>query len=172
MEKEYYIKMNNEDFGPFTFDKVCSLGIFDTTFVSIPQDNAGWRMAKDIPELRGYTVIPETLTVESPETAHYYLREGTEIRGPYSLEEFALMEVKESDFVGINSTDKWYFAESITGLLPLLERILHSQLNQEQQSTANEIDDLYYVSLDGVLQISSGYAMFCAAVLELNKLKF
>jgi hypothetical protein len=74
MEKEYYIKMNNEDFGPFTFAKVCSLGIFDTTFVSVPQDNAGWRMAKDIPELRGYTVIPETVTVESPESGQYYLR--------------------------------------------------------------------------------------------------
>lgn len=149
MEKEYYIKMNNEDFGPFTFTKVCSLGIFDTTFVSIPQDNAGWRMVKDIPELRRYTVVPEKVTVESPETAQYYLREGTEIHGPYSLEEFALLEVKEGDFVGINSTDKWYFAESITGLLPLLERILRSQLNQEQQSPANETDDLYYVSLDG-----------------------
>ena len=140
MEKEYYIKMNNEDFGPFTFAKVCSLGIFDTTFVSVPQDNAGWRMAKDIPELRGYTVIPETVTVESPETAQYYLREGTEIRGPYSLEEFALLEVKEGDFVGINSTDKWYFAESVTGLLPLLEQVL---------STTNEPEELFYVSLDG-----------------------
>lgn len=148
MEKEYYIKMNNEDFGPFTFAKVCSLGIFDTTFVSVPQDNAGWRMAKDIPELRGYTVVPETVTIESPKNVQYYLREGTEIRGPYSLEEFALLEVKEGDFVGINSTDKWYFAESITGLLPLLERILQSQINQEQQSTTNETDNLYYVLLD------------------------
>ena len=130
MEKEYYIKIDNEDFGPYGYAQVCSLGIYDTTFVSVPQDNSGWRMAKDIPELREYTVSEGTVTLDRPESAMYYLREGTEIRGPYSLYEFAILGVTKDDLVGINSTDKWHHAESVIGLLPRLEQELDAQTRQ------------------------------------------
>lgn len=154
MEKEYYIKMDNEDYGPFNYVQVCSLNIYDTMFVSVPQDNAGWRMAKDIPELRRYTISGEKVTLQSPETNNYYLREGVTIRGPYSLEEFAILEVKKDDVVGINTTDKWYHAEMVIGLLPLLELVLAQSESAniyeiERNPLSNDVDELYYVSFDG-----------------------
>ena len=76
MEKEYYIKMNNENYGPYSFAQVCSLGVFDTTFVSVPQDNAGWRMAKDVPELQGFTITEETTSLQAPESSQFFVREG------------------------------------------------------------------------------------------------
>lgn len=145
MEKEYYIKMDNEDFGPFDFDKVCSFNIFEKTFVSVPQDNAGWRMAKDIPELQGYIVSEETLNLVSLESVSYYLREGTVIRGPYSLTELAMLGITKESVVGVNSTTKWYFAECIPGLLAMIEGY-NARATQNQASESAE--DLYYVSLD------------------------
>lgn len=146
MEKEYYIKMDNEDYGPYTLTKVRSLNIFDNTFVSVPQDNAGWRKAKDIPELCGFTVSEDELVLPSLEMVNYYLREGVNVMGPYSLEEFALLGITEGSVVGVNSTTKWYFAECVPGLLPVLEGYL-ARATQSQPS--EPVEELYYVSLDG-----------------------
>ena len=133
MEKEYYIKMNNENYGPYSFSQVCSLGVFDTTFVSVPQDNAGWRMAKDVPELQGFTITEGTTSLQAPESSQFFVREGASIYGPYTIEELACMEVKEGSFVGINSSSKWYLAELIDGLLPLLEQYKARIVEQHQQ---------------------------------------
>lgn len=148
MEKEYYIKMGNDNYGPYTFAQVCSLGIFDTTFVSIPQDNSGWKMAKDIQELQGFTVTEETMTLQSPEDCQFFLREGASIYGPYTIEEFAYLDIKEGSFVGVNGTRKWYLAESISGLLPLLDNYKERILQQANQTETPQ-EELYYVSLEG-----------------------
>ena len=142
MEKEYYIKMDNDDFGPYSLAQVCSLGIFETTFVSVPQDNAGWRMAKDIPELKEYVVCEEAMQLSSPDATSFYLREGTDVRGPYSLDEFAILDIQPSSLVGIGTPSKWYLAELVTGLLPLLENRRETILEQESEA------DLYYVLFD------------------------
>ena len=160
MEKEYYIKMNNEDRGPYSLKELCSLGILKNTFVSVPQDNTGWRMAKDIPELQGIPDPTEYYMSMTPlETSRFFLREGSEIRGPYTIEEFAILDIQEMDLVGINDTSKWYFAKNVAGLQQLLndyiERFQQQVDLQERplETTTNQLtytnNDLYYVSLDG-----------------------
>lgn len=193
MEKEYYIKMNNENYGPYSFTQVCSLGVFDTTFVSVPQDNAGWRMAKDVPELQGFTITEETTSLQAPESSQFFVREGASIYGPYTIEELACMEVKEGSFVGINSSSKWYLAELVDGLLPLLEqykaRIVeqHQQQQNEAAQRREQLrdrstpgtpispyadDELYYVSLDNEnygpfdLQSLRGFGLFDSSMVR------
>lgn len=188
MEKEYYIKMNNEDFGPYTFTQVCSLGIFDDTFVSVPQENAGWRMAKDIPELQGFTVSEETATLQSPETTQFFVREGVDIYGPFTIEELACMDVKDGCLVGINTSRKWFMVEMIDGLMPLLEQYKTRIVEQHRQQNAEvEIpmrgaidpncfvsndDELYYVSLDNEnygpfnLQSLRGFGLFDSSLVR------
>lgn len=155
MEKEYFIKINNENLGPYTLAHLCKSGISEKTFVSVPQDNTGWRMAKDIPELQRYTVSEGTITLENLETSSFYLREGTEIRGPYSLEELSILGIEPNSFVGINNPNRWYYAESVTGLLPLLAQVFQAQMRNAQHSmdrepnSNNTSEELFYVSLDG-----------------------
>ncbi len=188
MEKEYYIKMNNENYGPYSFVQVCSLGIFDYTFVSVPQDNSGWRMAEDIPELQGFTISEERATLQDPEAIQYFVREGVNIYGPYTIDELACMEVKEGSLVGINSSRKWYLAELVDGLLPLLEQYKErtvSEYRQQQDGLGVPIggqvenpdlvsndNDLYYVSLDNEnygpfnLQSLRGFGLFDSSLVR------
>lgn len=171
MEKEYYIKMNNENYGPYSFSQVCSLGVFDTTFVSVPQDNAGWRMAKDVPELQGFTITEETTSLQAPESSQFFVREGASIYGPYTIEELACMEVKEGSFVGINSSSKWYLAELVDGLLPLLENY-KERIRQQASQPEEQAEDLYYVSLDNEnygpfdLQSLRGFGLFDSSMVR------
>ena len=132
MNKNYYIELDGQQYGPYELEQMKDFLLFSDTLVCVPEENEEWRVATDFPELFELISTSESLQDESSEdivspsainifnTNYYYKNEEDQLYGPFSLLELIILDINENTLLGINNTENWHFAYEIEGLLDTL----------------------------------------------------
>ena len=135
MDRLYYIKLDEQQQGPYKLEQVKNFGLFADTLICVSGEDEEWKPAINFPELADCISTPESDNVENLESidifnTNYYYKEDNQLYGPFSLLELVFLDIQEDTLLGVNSTENWHFASEIDGLLNILSGL--SDLEREE----------------------------------------
>ena len=160
MDTQYYVDLDGQEFGPYDLEQMQAFGLMPNIKV-YSTSTKEWASAISYPELIDYITSDSVSNTDVDlYNRTYYLRLEEGIYGPYSLPEFAFLDIVPESVVSIDNMQNWQAASEIEGLLPALDLlssgetispITNSNLNTKELEEVIEEQEQEIIELKGVL---------------------
>ena len=160
MDTQYYVDLDGQEFGPYDLEQMQAFGLMPNIKV-YSTSTKEWASAISYPELIDYITSDSVSNTDVDlYNRTYYLRLEEGIYGPYSLPEFAFLDIVPESVVSIDNMQNWQVASEIEGLLPALDLlssgetispITNSDLNTKELEEVIEEQEQEIIELKGVL---------------------